>query len=179
MAKETAKNNWRRNEARMKVFTFITMAVNLLYTGLIIYHRGGLPSIYDLIAIAFWAGQEYATLQLLKGFAMPSFDVSGELLSCPDASNPKELGYYSFVQDLLWICWTVQTLCNVHTAFFVFYLPVPATLIYKGWTIARPFLTNRMGMKAANGAMEGGEQPPRNRQERRREELERRKNRRS
>ncbi|CCW64201.1 unnamed protein product [Phytomonas sp. EM1] len=181
MAKETAKKNWRRNEVRMKVFTLITVAVNLLYTGLIIYRRGGLPSISDLVAIVFWAGQEYAALSLIKGFAKPSFDSNGVLLSCPDVSDPKELGYYSFIQDLLWVCWAVQTFCNIHTAFFVFYLPVPATIIYKGWTVARPFLKNMLGIESGDTTHDtaDGNQPPRNRQERRRAELEQRKARRS
>uniref|UniRef100_A0A0A9XT67 Transmembrane protein 208 n=1 Tax=Lygus hesperus TaxID=30085 RepID=A0A0A9XT67_LYGHE len=131
MAKENAKRNRQRNATRMYVFDVITIIVNVVYITLIMYRNGGLPRFRNLFALAFWAGQEYISLHFLKQIAAPTYNAQGELVYCIDASNPQELGYYNFAQDMLWMCWVVQTLCNVHFAFIVFYLPVPATLIYK------------------------------------------------
>ncbi|EPY25534.1 hypothetical protein STCU_01331 [Strigomonas culicis] len=176
MAKETAKKNWKKNEARMKIFSMVTIAVNVLYVLVILYRNGGLPSFRDLSAISFWASQEYAALVSLKNFAAPRFSADGDLLDCIDASNPQELGYLTLAQDTLWVCWVVQTLCNLHTAFFVFYLPVPATFLHKLWkTILGPLLSNYFGSKGASQAEDSGEAGPRNRQERRKEEAKMRK----
>ncbi|CAD2221187.1 hypothetical protein AGDE_06624 [Angomonas deanei] len=73
MAKENAKKNWKTNTSRMKTFTLISVCVNILYVGVIMYRNGGLPSFKDLLAIIFWAGQEYFALSLLKNFAAPRF----------------------------------------------------------------------------------------------------------
>lgn len=178
MAKDTAKKNWKKNVARMSVFSYITIAVNVVYLLAILYRNGGLPSFADLVAIVFWAGQEYFALGSLKAFAKPTFSPEGDLLDCADASNPKELGYYSFAQDILWVCWVVQVLCIIHPAFFVFYLPVPATIIYKIWgSVLRPLLASHFsGPRGAEGGDEQGSgDGARSRQDRRREEVKQRK----
>ncbi|KPA73691.1 hypothetical protein ABB37_09620 [Leptomonas pyrrhocoris] len=185
MAKETAKKNLRSNNARMRVFAAITAAVNALYVFAILHRRGGLPSFTDLLAIVFWAGQEYAAYRTLHKLAQPTLSPEGDLLDCIDASNPTELGYYTFVQDMLWVCWVVQLFCILHPAFFVFYLPVPATLLYKLWTtVLRPLASmyfggggqgGQPGAQDNGGAAAGGSAAPRNRQERRKEEQKQRK----
>lgn len=177
MTKDTAKKNWRRNVARMRIFAIITLAVNVLYTCVIMYRNGGLPGIRDLVAIAFWACQEYFCYSALNAFGRPVFGEDGQLMDCADASSPKELGYYSFAQDVLWVCWVVQTLCNVHGAFVVFYLPVPATVMYKAWTM---FLKPMLAARGSGGEDEGGPQqqgggPQLSRQERRQQERTQRK----
>jgi hypothetical protein len=179
MAKEAAKRNLRRNIARMRVFAMITAAINALYLFVIFYRNGGLPSFKDLMAIGFWAGQEYAAYSTLNRLAQPTLSPEGDLLDCIDASNPTDLGYYTFVQDTLWVCWVVQLFCMLHPAFFVFYLPVPATLLYKLWgSVLRPLLAmyfeGRSGPAGADGEA-GNSNAPRNRQERRKEELKQRK----
>lgn len=177
MAKETAKRNLRTNIARMRVFAMITAAVNAFYVFVILYRNGGLPSFKDLMAISFWAGQEYIAYNTLNRLAQPTLSPEGDLLDCIDASNPKELGYYTFVQDTLWVCWVVQLFCILHPAFFVFYLPVPATLLYKVWgSVLQPLVSMYFSRRAGGEASEGnGGCAPRNRQERRKEELKQRK----
>lgn len=184
MAKETAKKNLRSNIARMRVFAMITCAINALYVFVILYRNGGLPSFKDLMAISFWAGQEYVAYSTLNNLAKPTLSPEGDLLDCIDAGNPTELGYYTFVQDTLWICWVVQLFCIVHPAFFVFYLPVPATLLYKLWGSAlRPLFSMWIGGGQGGGDANengsagdaGGSGAPRSRQERRKEELKQRK----
>ncbi|CBZ23022.1 conserved hypothetical protein [Leishmania mexicana MHOM/GT/2001/U1103] len=178
MAKETAKRNLRKNKVRMRVFSMITAAVNLLYVLAILYRNGSLPSFHDLMAIGFWAGQEYLAYAMLSKVAQPTISPDGDLLDCIDASNPQELGYYSLAQDVLWVCWVVQALCMMHPAFIVFYLPVPATLIYKVWgSVLKPLVSVYLGGRGAGtGAEEGSSNgPPRNRQERREEALKQRK----
>ncbi|XQJ24159.1 Protein of unknown function (DUF788), putative [Leishmania guyanensis] len=178
MSKETAKKNLKKNIARMRVFSMITAAVNALYVFAIFYRNGSLPSFYDLMAIGFWAGQEYLAYSTLNKLAQPTISPEGGLLDCIDVSNPQELGYYTLVQDILWVCWVVQALCILHPAFIVFYLPVPATLIYKLWdTVLKPLASAYFGRSGAGtGADDGGSNsPPRNRQERRKEELKQRK----
>lgn len=183
MAKGTAKRNWQRNTARMRAFAMITLVINAIYLLVILIRNQGLPRFGDLLAIAFWAGQEYCCYRVLYNFALPTLGAQGELLDCSDVSDPQELGYLSFVQDTLWVCWVVQSLCVFHRAFAVFYLPVPATLLYKGWTLVLgPFLSNRLGNGGDNGTENGqgkGGHPARNRQERRREEREQRKQKKS
>ncbi|RNF23142.1 uncharacterized protein Tco025E_02890 [Trypanosoma conorhini] len=169
MAKDTAKKNMRRNEARMRTFTVCTWAVNVLSLAYLVYHRGSLPCLREVVGLGFWAGQEFVALALLKQFARPSYSSTGELLDCPDASNPSELGVYSFAQDLLWVCWVVGLLCCLfHWAFFLLYLPVPAMAMYKGWSLIGPLLRRRQGPTEENAE---GAAMPRNRAERRRQEL--------
>eukprot|EP00796_Vickermania_ingenoplastis_P010747 gene10747-7475_t len=178
MAKDTAKKNWRRNEVRMKTFTIITAAVNIIYCAVVLHYRGGYIRMVDVLSVLFWAGQEYYCLRALQRFAAPTFAPDGSLQRCPDVSDPAELGIYTFAQDMLWVCWLVQTLCNLHHAFIVFYLPVPATIIYKGYTLARPFLPGWLG--GAVQQQEGREEDqaaPQTREERRREAIKRRKGR--
>lgn len=180
MAKDTAKKNWKKNEVRMRAFTLITIVVNIFYCVMtLFYHRRGSVYMRDLFSVGFWLGQEYLCLSALKSFAKPVFAADGSLQSCPDASNPQELGLYSFAQDALWVCWVVQALCSFHFAFFVFYLPVPATVIYKLGTLAKPFLpswlTSWGGAAAEAETAESTE--PATREERRREAINRRKGR--
>ncbi|AYU75550.1 Protein of unknown function (DUF788) [Leishmania donovani] len=178
MAKETAKRNLKKNNVRMRVFSMITAAVNLLYVLVILYRNGSLPSFHDLMAIGFWAGQEYLAYSMLSKVAQPAISPEGHLLDCIDASNPQELGYYTLAQDVLWVCWVVQALCIMHPAFIVFYLPVPATLIYKVWgSVLKPLVAAYLGGSGVGtGADEDSSHgPPRNRQERRKEELKQRK----
>ncbi|KAG5488111.1 hypothetical protein LSCM1_08176 [Leishmania martiniquensis] len=180
MAKGTAKKNLKKNLVRMRVFWIITTAVNALYVLAILYRNGSLPSFRDLAAISFWAGQEYVAYSALNKLAQPTLSPDGDLLDCIDASNPQELGYYTFVQDVLWVCWAVQLLCILHPAFIVFYLPVPATLISKFWgSVLAPLLSTFFGGSGGGddiGADDGGSSgAPRNRQERRKEELKQRK----
>lgn len=182
MAKDTAKKNLRRNDTRMYIFTLITIAVNVIYVLRIMYRNGGLPGFRDLLAIVFWVGQEYLAFSALQSVVRPKYNDQGELVECIDASNPHELGYFSFAQDVLWVCWVIQLLCCFHGAFFVFYLPVPATVIYKVWhLLLRPLLVARYGWGAEGGNENDnsqGSEAPRNRQKRRAEELRQRKSRR-
>ncbi|ORC91213.1 uncharacterized protein TM35_000062180 [Trypanosoma theileri] len=172
MAKDTAKKNMRSNESRMYVFTLLTLAVNILSIIFTMYFRGGLPSFGDLVGLGFWAGQEYVALSLLKRFAKPVYSSTGDLLECPDVSNPQELGVYSFAQDVLWVCWVVQLLCYLfHWAFVVFYLPVPATAIYKVWQFVGPLLMQRFNPGASSNGDAGADGMPMSRAERRRQEL--------
>lgn len=156
--------------ARLQIFTYVTLTVNVLYVSAIMYRRGNLPYMVDLAAIAFWGGQEYFALGALRRFARPTFSSTGELLDCPDAANPQELGFYSLAQDILWVCWVVQVLCLIHPAFFVFYLPVPATIMYKVYsTVIAPLMAQRNGL--GGGIDEPTEQKPAgNRQQRRKED---------
>ncbi|KAG5487389.1 hypothetical protein CUR178_08475 [Leishmania enriettii] len=179
MAKGTAKKNLKKNTARMRVFSIITAAVNALYVFALLYRNGSLPSCRDLMAISFWVGQEYVAYSTLNKLAQPTLSPEGDLLDCIDASNPQELGYYTFAQDVLWVCWCVQLLCILHPAFIVFYLPVPATLIYKLWgSVLAPLVSATFGGGGGGhtGADDDGSSgAPRNRQERRKEELKQRK----
>ncbi|EKG05478.1 hypothetical protein TCSYLVIO_003449 [Trypanosoma cruzi] len=169
MAKDTAKKNMRRNEERMRRFTICTLAVNVLSLVFIIYHRGSLPWFRDVVGVGFWAAQEFVALFLLKAFAKPTCSSTGELLECPDASNPSELGMYSYAQDLLWVCWVVELLCYLfHWAFFLLYLPIPAMALYQFWAFIGPLLLRRQ--PSADESSEGAA-IPRNRAERRRQEL--------
>lgn len=180
MAKDTAKKNWKRNETRMQVFLYITILVNAVYAVLVLWRRGGYIRLKDILAFGFWLGQEYYCWRALKLFSAPTFNAEGTLASCPDASNPRELGVYTFAQDALWVCWVVQSLCCLHPAFFVFYLPLPATLIYKGYALARPLLPSWLA-GGSGGVPDGGEAAAGNttqtREERRREAIQRRKGR--
>lgn len=72
----------------MYVFSIITVVINVLYVLRIMYRNGGLPGFRDLLAITFWAGQEYVALRSLKLIALPTFNAQGELVDCIDASNP-------------------------------------------------------------------------------------------
>ncbi|KAH9577713.1 SRP-independent targeting protein 2/TMEM208 [Trypanosoma melophagium] len=170
MAKDTAKKNMRKNETRMRVFTLFTLSVNVISIIFLMYSRGGLPSLGDLLGLVFWAGQEYVALSLLKRVATPLYSPTGDLLECADVSNPAELGVYSFAQDVLWVCWVVQLLCYLfHWAFVVFYLPVPATAMYKAWQLVGPLIMQRFYPADAGNAKTDG--MPRTRAERRRQEL--------
>lgn len=181
MAKDTAKKNLKSNARRINVFTIITLAVNAIYAGAILYRNGGLPGISDLVAIAFWGAQQLFALNALKKLAEPTLGPSGELLDCIDISDPQQLGIYTFAQDALWVCWVVQALCVVHSAFIVFYLPVPATLLYKIWnSVLKPLLAaSGGGGGSSDGQGAGGTSGGANltRQERRRQEQQNRKNR--
>ncbi|KAK7194851.1 hypothetical protein NESM_000406000 [Novymonas esmeraldas] len=181
MAKETAKRNVKKNAARMRVFAAITAVVNGVYIIAILARNGGLPAFRDLLAIGFWLGQEYLAYTTLNALAQPTYGATGELLDCIDAANPKELGYYTFVQDVLWVCWVVQPLCIVHPAFIVFYLPVPATVLYKLWgAVLKPLASAWFGGGGGGSGVDGdgaddNSGAPRSRQERRKEELQQRK----
>ncbi|KEG11695.1 hypothetical protein DQ04_02361070 [Trypanosoma grayi] len=177
MAKDTLKKNVRRNETRMRIFTIAVFVINAVSIIAIMYYRGSVPHLVDIAGVTFWAGQEYMALALLKRFAKPTYSSTGELLDCPDASNPAELGVYSFAQDVLWVCCAVQLLCSLfHWAFVIFYLPVPAMAMYKLWHLLAPLLLLRRGASAVG---EGDEDSalPRDRMERRRMELMQRKKR--
>lgn len=162
----------------MRAFTWITVVVNIVYVLItLIFHRRGRIYFMDIASVAFWAGQEYVYLAALKSFAKPVLNSEGMLQSCPDVSSPSELGMYNLAQDGLWICWVVQVLCSIHHAFIVFYLPLPATFIYKIYVLARPFLpfgSKKNGEEDGEGA---GQEAPTNRKERRQEALNRRKGR--
>ncbi|KAG8344420.1 putative Protein of unknown function (DUF788) [Trypanosoma vivax] len=172
MAKDTAKKNRRKNEERMRLFTLITVAVNVITILVILYRHGFSPQFGSIVWLSFWAGQQYASLALLKYVAKPTYGPTGELVDCADVSDPAALGPYSLAQDLLWVCWAVEPLCCiVHWGFVFLYLPLPIYCVYKLSTIAS--LLRGPRSTSAEHVPEG--QVPQTRAERRRLELHQRK----
>lgn len=177
MAKENTKKNAKRNNARMKAFKLFTALANILYLCLVFgYHRRGQFYWKDLVGLVFWMGQEIFCLRALENLGKPTFADDGlTLQSCVDLSNPAELGLYSFVQDMLWVCWAVQVLCGVHGFFFVFYLPIPGIILYKLYCTAKPLLSSVLGKNGADAGEGEPENSPKDRDLRRKEALRRRK----
>nr|CCD16198.1 unnamed protein product [Trypanosoma congolense IL3000] len=173
MAKDTAKKNVRSNAVRMQVFSLITLAINALCLFLAAWREGSILCFSSIAGLFFWAGQEYASLALLKHFAKPVYGPKGELLDCSDVSDPKELGIYSLAQDVLWVCWVVQLLCFLfHWGFVVLYLPVPVVGLCKLWCFVSPLF---MGPKSTPGLENEFGPGPMSRSERRKVEVLRRK----
>lgn len=178
MAKKNAKRNVKSNEMRMKVFTVVSIAINILYCLMsFVYFQGGRVSLKGLVALAFWGGQEYFCIKLLKNAVRPVYGADGSLESCIDAADPEELGIYSLAQDTLWICWVAQLFCSFHGAFFVFWLSVPTFIGYKLYAFAKPFLPELLAKAAASVGEGGTAGSPKTRDERRREAIKRRKGR--
>mmetsp|Transcript_49714 Transcript_49714/g.57258 ORF Transcript_49714/g.57258 Transcript_49714/m.57258 type:complete len:184 (-) Transcript_49714:42-593(-) len=180
MAKDTAKKHWKSNEERLKFFQFTSLAilaVDVLVA--VLFSNSGVTWGWTFM-LAFWAGQYYITLRLLYFCGQPTFhETSGELIDCIDLKDPEQLGVYSYAQDLLWVCWVVETLSLYSWWGLVLYAPVPMVVTYKAWSmllspmISRFFSSGRPS--AGQDDKSAAEADPRTRLQRRREELRARK----
>jgi hypothetical protein len=103
------------------------------------------------ITFSFWLGQELLALRFLRQRGEPQFDENGELDAVADLSDPQQLGFASYAQDALWVCWSVQLLtCYVTRWAWVLYLCVPAFAAHKAWTmLVQPLLAMRQQAAAA------------------------------
>eukprot|EP01059_Diplonema_ambulator_P034821 TRINITY_DN799_c1_g1_i1.p1 TRINITY_DN799_c1_g1~~TRINITY_DN799_c1_g1_i1.p1 ORF type:complete len:202 (+),score=39.74 TRINITY_DN799_c1_g1_i1:145-750(+) len=140
MAKGNAKTNDFKNRKLISNFQKITMGIN---AAVIVYHlavKGDFFSVWTILYIAFFAVQEFYAMKHLEKHGKPQLGSEGQIVSCVNLSDPKELGLYTYVQDLLWVCWTVQILLLITSYAWLIYGVVPVYVLYKTWDTIAPFI---------------------------------------
>eukprot|EP00672_Neobodo_designis_P012861 CAMPEP_0174856104 /NCGR_PEP_ID=MMETSP1114-20130205/35086_1 /TAXON_ID=312471 /ORGANISM="Neobodo designis, Strain CCAP 1951/1" /LENGTH=205 /DNA_ID=CAMNT_0016090881 /DNA_START=41 /DNA_END=655 /DNA_ORIENTATION=+ len=168
MAKNTAKANARSNAQRLQQFWLITLACNLVHIATIWLWAGFPPSLWQLCGVGFWASQQVTAMKMLSSRGAPSYDAEGRIDDCADLSDPNQLGFATYAQDILWLCWALQVLSNAVSGYFsVLYVIVPVYAIYNAWTkLIGPMLAQRAQMQqmaaagGAGAAGAGGAQAP-------------------
>ena len=167
MAHDTAKKNNKKNLARLWKFRLITLVVNAVYCFFtIIFNQSFVPGMYDVLGLLFWFSQEWIAITLLKVRGAPTTDeASGEIIDCADLSKPEDLGYYSWAQDMLWICWVVQLLVTIVSPYFwAIYAIIPLFGLYKAWSfVIYPLLSHLLGgrkQQMPEGMPPGGQPMP-------------------
>lgn len=160
MAKNTAKINVRKNQARLRLFWLITAACNLVHLAAIWWTSGLPPTLWQFFAITFWLGQQAGAMRVLASWGRATLDEMGNLDACADLSDPSQLGLASYAQDLLWVCWALQVLSSAVSSYFsIFYVAVPVFAVAKLWSsVIGPMLSARSQMAQGAAGM-GGAQP--------------------
>lgn len=179
MAKETAKRNVKANAARIQKFRLMTIVLAAIQFGGL-YFRGDAADFWSLVDLAFWTGQEWFMVRLLASAGSASYDQMGNIDSCIDLSDPKQLGFYGYAQDVLWLCWALQpSVFFISPSLRYLWAVVPIFAVWKAWTgLIKPMLAMRGG--GAEQQQPGAEAPaeesndPRNRLQRRREAAQKR-----
>ena len=111
-----------------------------------------LISFWSLFEAAFWASHYSAALFSLTALGRPTLadptNPKSEVIECADLSDPKQLGLYSYAQDILWWCWFCQFSYDLVTKYAIaLYFPIPCFIAYKIFTgIVSPVLESRSQM---------------------------------
>jgi hypothetical protein len=158
MAKSTAKKNVQTNQTRMLTFLAITVGLNVCWLLYALYLDKSTWTTWELCrTMGFWLAQELLALRLLWSAGAPVYH-EGQLVECIDLSDTAQLGFMSYAQDLLWVCWIIQFLSQfVFRAAWLLYLVVPGYAFYKLWQKAiGPFLEMRRQQREAQANGEGG-----------------------
>eukprot|EP01060_Flectonema_neradi_P002018 TRINITY_DN1121_c2_g1_i1.p1 TRINITY_DN1121_c2_g1~~TRINITY_DN1121_c2_g1_i1.p1 ORF type:complete len:199 (+),score=31.17 TRINITY_DN1121_c2_g1_i1:49-645(+) len=149
MARGNAKRNAHINKKRMALFKQITIGINVALAAYYLYN-GQLLNFRTIVMFAFFGVQEYFSLQMLERHGKPSYDSFGNVVECVNLSDPKDLGMHSLLQDLLWICWAVETTIAFTWYGWIIYLIVPTYGFHKVWKAFGPRLKD-MAEKYAAG----------------------------
>ncbi|KAJ9453039.1 hypothetical protein DIPPA_08506 [Diplonema papillatum] len=144
MAKGNAKASLAKNKKRMALFKKITVGVNAAAILYLFGVSGTLFTFGSIVCLVFFAGQEYICLTQIEKHGKPHYGDSGQIASINDLSNPKEMGMFEYVQDLLWVCWCVQLLLLVTSWAWLIYLLVPCYVVYKTWDTLQPLAKKAM-----------------------------------
>lgn len=172
MAKDTAKRNAKKNAARIQNFRVITLS--LLAISIAFYWMyDGFPGWRGWMLFAFWFSQEWYAISLLAARGAPATDPStGDIVDCVDLSEVEQLGFFSYAQDCLWVCWFVQLLSAVFSAWFaLLYSVVPMYALWKAWsTVLSPLLSMYFARNSSQTPQNKEEDDPRERLRRRRDE---------
>eukprot|EP01061_Rhynchopus_euleeides_P047038 TRINITY_DN9227_c0_g3_i1.p1 TRINITY_DN9227_c0_g3~~TRINITY_DN9227_c0_g3_i1.p1 ORF type:complete len:228 (+),score=83.99 TRINITY_DN9227_c0_g3_i1:56-685(+) len=153
MAKGTAKVNDAKNRQQIQLFRRISVLIN---AGVIAYHfcvAGDLISVKTLLCVAFFAAQEYYTILALENHGKPVFGDEGHIVSCPNLKDTKDLGMYTYVQDLLWVCWATQVILLFSSFGWIIYMAVPSYGLYKTWDTVKPMFKRAMEYQRTGGNM--------------------------
>ena len=133
MAKGTAKVNDAKNKQQIALFRKISVAIN---ASVIAFHfcvTGDLISVKTILCVIFFAAQEYYTILALENHGKPSFGDEGQIMSCANLKDTKDLGLYTYVQDLLWVCWATQVILLFSSFGWLIYAAVPSYGLYMAW----------------------------------------------
>eukprot|EP01062_Namystynia_karyoxenos_P059861 TRINITY_DN51289_c0_g1_i1.p2 TRINITY_DN51289_c0_g1~~TRINITY_DN51289_c0_g1_i1.p2 ORF type:complete len:228 (+),score=94.70 TRINITY_DN51289_c0_g1_i1:89-685(+) len=184
MARGNQKQAERDNHSWLSVNNTVMLAVNGL---VVLYHlfvSGELASLSTFCSIAFFAGQEWLALMLLRKAAEPVRDGEGTIAECKSLKDTKTLSAMeSFCIDMLWTCEGVQLLLLLTSWAWLIYLFVPVVGAYKLWHLVQPLLSAMGASNVAAGADEpagggrhrSGSQYGESRKDRRQREIQERK----
>ena len=169
MAKGTAKANVKTNAKRLLVFRLLTLGLGALHATAI-YMRDSMD-FWPLMGISFWTGQQLLMISLLAKAGAATYDAEGNIIDCIDLADPKQLGFYGYAQDILWVCWLLQPLSLVWELVAYLWAVIPVFAAYKLWTgLLRPAMGMRGNSQAPETAVEDeAAMDPRSRLQRRRE----------
>eukprot|EP01064_Diplonema_japonicum_P012881 TRINITY_DN2022_c2_g1_i1.p1 TRINITY_DN2022_c2_g1~~TRINITY_DN2022_c2_g1_i1.p1 ORF type:complete len:202 (+),score=41.10 TRINITY_DN2022_c2_g1_i1:62-667(+) len=140
MAKGNAKANDAKNKKLIALFQKISLGINAFVVAYHLGYKGDFFSVSTILYVAFFAVQEYFALQHLEKHGKPQLGSEGQIVSCVNLADPKDLGLYTYVQDLLWVCWTVQVLLLITSYAWFVYVLVPLYGVYKAWDTVGPML---------------------------------------
>jgi hypothetical protein len=178
MAKNTAKSNIKTNAVRLRNFWIITVVCNIVHLA-VLYFTSGF-GIWPLLGVAFWASQQIGAMKILSSRGAPTYEADGSLVDCVNLADADQLGFASYAQDLLWVCWALQVLANVVSGYFsMIYVVVPVYGFAKAWSgIISPLLQQRSQMaqmaaaqQASANPADAGDDDPRSRLAKRRAEV--------
>jgi len=173
MGRDNIKKSYRSSLARLALYRNITIGINgvWLLATLFLYseENGGGYGFGTWFGLCFWAIQELAMIFVLQFHFSPKLDPSGNVLDCNDITDTSTLGYFSYAQDVLFVCWFVQTLSLLTRYAYIIYLIVPLFVGYKAVTLAGPHVlswllrsddasstTNAQGSRLAQRRAEAG-----------------------
>ena len=156
MAHENAKKNARNNAARLFKFRIIAAVIAASCFLLDAFVIGRSATWWGMLLwVAFWGAHNFIPLFFLTALGKPDRNpATNEIIDCVDLSDPKQLGIYSYAQDVLWFCWFLQPLQALFSNWFMLlYLPIPG---YAGYKLFSSVLGPLLGM-GGGGAMGGDE----------------------
>ena len=157
MGRDNVKKSYRNSVSRLALYRNISVLINVawLLATMFLYSEedGGGYGVGTWCGLTFWFGQEYAMVALLNFHFSPTKDASGNILDCNDVTDAATLGYFSYAQDCLFVCWFVQVLSLVSRYFYLIYLIVPMYATFKIISFGGPHL---MKWLLASDKPEGG-----------------------
>ena len=164
MAKDNQKKNARANHRRLSIFLAVSLLVTALQLFMRWWWPSSQPAkrvpsfmqeeaaaaaaasseptggvfaaMWEYSGVAFWLSQDILYLLLLRLRGAATMDPKeGVMVSSVDLSDPEQLGYYSYAQDALWVCWAAQGLASVISPWLgVVWFVIPVFLIAKVYT---------------------------------------------
>eukprot|EP00760_Papus_ankaliazontas_P038614 PhM_4_TR9210/c0_g1_i1/m.68980 len=160
MARDNIKKAYRASNERLALYRQVTYGINALWLVFTLFlsaeENGGGWGIGTWFGLGFWFGQQYLCEWALQFHFAPAFDAAGNILDCNDITDPLMLGSFSYAQDALWICWATQVLTLVSRWFYVLYAVVPGFALYKGLSLALPFVFQFIFTKDGDAAATPG-----------------------
>ena len=133
MARGNAKQNHHKNREQIAMFRKISLGIN---SAVLAYHfavSGNLFTLKTIFVTAFFAAQEYYTILALENHGKPALGDEGQVVSCLNLQDVKDLGMFTYVQDILWVCWATQLVLLFSSIGWIMYAAVPAYALYKTW----------------------------------------------